>query len=465
MGKFDGNKIQGRESRLSTLSAYVGDSHGLIKKESDKQYIRTFSQATFDEVIFALKAISNIEDSAVIVHGPAGCSTVNLKYRSEGGKLSWYTTNLNERDTILGGEDKLRDAVAAAYYKHKPEIIFIVATPVVAINNDDISAVILELSEELNTKIVPIFTDGFKSKTSINGYDLVFHAIGKYLLGKGTNKKTEDFINLISVSENSRNIYEILSLLNELNIKVNLLPQYSSYKGLVQSTKASLSIALNDDEGFYLGEGLEEEFYVPYINTPVPIGIKNSANWLGLIGEALGLSKEAKVIIDRETSKNEDLINSVPLSGVKIYIDLETSIAISIVSLIKELGGEVIGVTVDEVDEINKHKLEELKYDTPIHIANGQSFETANILKKLKPDIFISNRGKSGWVSRFGIIPISIDKVAVYGFSGGYHLSNLIRKTLGNKGYISNLEKDESSVYKKSWLTKSSNWYIKQEVK
>ena len=42
--------------------------------------------------------------------------------------------------------------------------------------------------------------------------------------------------------------------------------------------------------------------------------------------------------------------------------DLKTSKATSLVALIKNLGGEVVGLTIDEVYKVNKSKLEELKY-------------------------------------------------------------------------------------------------------
>lgn len=465
MGAFDSIKLQSREKRLSTLSAYLGTAHNLVKEDQDRQNIRTYSEATFDEVIYALKAIGDIEDSITVIHSPLGCSNVKLHYFAEGSKSSWYTTNLNERDTILGGDEKLRETISLAYKKHEPKIIFIVATPVVAINNDDISAVVLELEEELNTRIVPIFTDGFKSKAAVNGYDLVLHAIGKYLIKSNIEEEKNNFLNLISVSENNEDIKEILLLLKELGIEANIIPKFTNYENIKRSLKAKVSIALNDDEGYFLGRGLEENYDVPYIETNIPIGSKNTADWLQVIAEVFNVSDKAKKIIDRETLKKRKLIDKAQLSGLKIYIDLRTSKTVSLVSLIKELGGEVVGVTIDEVDKINKNKLEELKYDLQVHVASGQLFEVANILNKIKPDIYIGESGKTAWVSKFGIIPISINNLALYGFDGDKKLVNLINKSIRNKALIKNIAEKDTIAYKNTWLKKSTNWYIKQEVK
>lgn len=465
MGAFDGIKLQGREKRLSTLSAYLGTAHNLATEDQDRQNIRTYSEATFDEVIYALKAVGDIEDSITVVHSPLGCGNAKLRFWADGSKSSWYTTNLNERDTILGGDDKLRETILEAYKKHEPKIIFVVATPVVAINNDDISAVVSELEEELNTKIVPIFTDGFKSKAAINGYDLVLHAIGRYLVKGDAEEEKSNVLNLISLSENNEDIKEILLLLNELEIKTNIIPKFGTYEDIKNSSKAKVSIALNHDEGFFLGRGLEESYNVPYIKTNVPIGSKNTAEWLQLVAEVFNVQDKAQKIIERENFKKRKLIDKSPLSGLKIYIDLKTSKATSLVSLIKNLGGEVIGITIDEVDKVNKNKLEELKYDLPVHVGSGQLFEIANILNKLKPDIYIGEAKKTAWVSKLGIIPISIGNVALYGFDGGKKLVDLINKSIKNRELIDSVAANSDLQYKDAWLKKSTNWYIKQEVK
>ena len=293
----------------------------------------------------------------------------------------------------------------------------------------------------------------------------MLHAIGKYLIKSNIEEEKNNFLNLISVSENNEDIKEILLLLKELGIEANIIPKFTNYENIKRSLKAKVSIALNDDEGYFLGRGLEENYDVPYIETNIPIGSKNTADWLQVIAEVFNVSDKAKKIIDRETLKKRKLIDKAQLSGLKIYIDLRTSKTVSLVSLIKELGGEVVGVTIDEVDKINKNKLEELKYDLQVHVASGQLFEVANILNKIKPDIYIGESGKTAWVSKFGIIPISINNLALYGFDGDKKLVNLINKSIRNKALIKNIAEKDTIAYKNTWLKKSTNWYIKQEVK
>jgi nitrogenase molybdenum-iron protein alpha chain len=55
--------------------------------------------------------------------------------------------------------------------------------------------------------------------------------------------------------------------------------------------------------------------------------------------------------------------------------------------------------------------------------------------------------------------------VALYGFDGGKKLVNLINKSIKNRELIDSISANSDLQYKDTWLKKSTNWYIKQEVK
>ena len=106
MSFIDERKALTREKRISTLSHYNGTLETLadeVKGAEIKQRIRTFSQASEDEVLNALRVLTKIEKVAVIVHGGAGCAASGIYFNEEKNN-SWYTTGLNEKDTILGGD-------------------------------------------------------------------------------------------------------------------------------------------------------------------------------------------------------------------------------------------------------------------------------------------------------------------------------------------------------------------------
>lgn len=463
-------KPQIRENRLNTLGAYLGDSDSLlndIEKNDVKQRIRTFSQTTFDDIIYVLQAINSIKDSVVIVHGPVGCSAAQLHFFSKGESSPWIVTNLNQKDSIMGGDEKLRKAVLTAYSRHKPKVIFIVATPVVAINNDDIQAVVIELKEELGIDIIPIYSDGFKSKNSITGYDLALHALAKYLVDGEEDHEKLDFVNLISISENAEDLKELVDLLGSLGVKVNLLSRFANPESIKSASKAKFSVNINKDYGDYLGKALYEKYNIPFIETSLPVGIKGTTEWLKEITSKTETKKETEDFVNKVVSELREYIEKNKLNGVKVYINLPTSLAFGVAELIKEFEGEVVGVTVGHIDDLHRKELENISKNSSfkIHVANGQTFEEVNIIKKLKPDLYIGGLGQTAWIAKLGVPVVSVDSTAILGFNGVTKLMHKINKALKNKAFVRYLDKATSSIYEESWIKKSANWYIKQEVK
>lgn len=472
MGLLSIKRPQIREKRLNTLSAYLGNVDLLledIEKEDARQRIRTFSQTTFDDIIYTLKAINGIEDAAIVIHGPSGCSAVQLDFLSKGIDTKWAVTNLNEKDSILGGEKKLREAVIKLQERYKPNVIFIIATPVVAINNDDILAVILELEVKLNIKIVPIFSDGFKSKSSIMGSDLVLHSLVKYLAtDKGETNNDPNLINLVSVHESQQELDEIEDIINKIGVKINVLPRFTNLKNIDQVSKAALSVSIDGDNGDYLLKALNEKYDIPFLQLQLPVGIKRTADWFYSIGEALELKEKTKEVISETVSEFEEYTDRNNLNGINVYISLPTRLGFSAVKLIEEFGGNVIGLTVDHIDKLDKDELKEFKLideNIKIHIADGQDFEEANILNKIKPDLYVGLSYKSSVAARLGISTIAIDNLNIIGFKGVKRFINQVQKALKNKFFVDKLRKIKNIPYEDSWYKKSSNWYIKQEVK
>ncbi len=467
MGLLDERKVISREKRLSTITAYYGRNETLrddVSVPEIRQRIRTFSQSSKDEILEALKLLSTIKDAVVIVHGAIGCCAAELGYYYDNGEATiWYSTNLNERDTIMGGDEKLRKTVERAYKKYKPKVIFVVGTPVVAINNDDINSVILELQEELEVKIISIYTDGFKSKAPINGIDIVLHGIAKYVVKKTEEK--EDFINLISISENQKSIDEITRLLKKLDLNVNVIPQFSSIDDIEKAGLAKVSIALNLDEADVLLKGLKEKAGVPYVKTLAPIGTNATALWLTELGKLLSIEDKVEALILLEEKGVEKYTCHQPFSGAKVYVDLNTSQAVSIAGLIEELGGELVGVTVSHIDDLNKSNLKEFEKEVFVGVGDGQLFELANILSKNKVDYYIGDSGKAAWLTSLGILPISVTNKILYGYQGIIEFIKTIKRAQRGKNFSDYLSENTKTPYKEAWLKRSTNWYIKQEVK
>ena len=463
MSFLDERKAITREKRLSSLSHFHGTLEGLIDETSGeeiKQRIRTFSQIHDDEIIYAFDVLSTIEDAAIIVNGSIGCSALGIS-KDENKSFSWYSTNLVERDTILGGDDKLREAILRAYEEKHPKAIFIIGTPVVAINNDDINSVILELEDEIGIPIISIYTDGFKSKTPVTGYDIVTHSLLKYLIGKNVDLK-EDFINVISFSENIEDVASIAAILHELNIKFQVLPRFSSVDEIRRASKARATVVLNPDEGDYLARELQEVYGVPYIESEVPIGFRGTKNFLQRLGSFLNIEEQVVEYIDEAEAKiSEQFVDNI-LEDKKVFVDASLSKVYGYGRLLTNLGGQVVGFSSPFVDLENRKQLKRFDFLNKNAIAiigNGQQFEKANELEKNGIDIYFSENVGNSFVTDEGAVVVSTKNRVTYGFEGVDVIIASVRRALRLQGKSSN-----GSSYKDSFKRRSGNWYVKQEV-
>ncbi|SHI34612.1 nitrogenase component 1 [Pseudobutyrivibrio xylanivorans] len=463
MSSIDDRKALTREKRLSSLSHFHGTLEGLIDETSGeeiKQRIRTFSQIHDDETIYAFDVLSKIEDAAIIVNGSVGCGALGIS-QSNVKDFSWYSTNLVERDTILGGDDKLREAILRAYEEKHPKVILIIGTPVVAINNDDINSVILELEDEIGIPIISIYTDGFKTKTPVTGYDIVTHSLLKYLISKNVELK-DNFINIISFSEDIEDVAAIAEIFHELDIKFQVIPRFSSVDEIRRASRARASVVLNPEEGDYLARELEELYEIPYIETEAPIGFRGTKNFLLKIAAFLNIEQEVVDYIEKVESELAQAVVKDVLGDRKIFIDASLSRVPAYARLFTNLGGEVVGFSSPFVDLENRKQLKRLDFlqkNTVAIIGNGQQFEKANELSKNQIDIFFSENSGSSFATDEGAVVISTKNKVTYGFKGVEVIVNSIRKVIGFQNKYR-----QNSSYKDSWKKRSGNWYVKQEV-
>lgn len=460
-----------REKKLKATNAYFGKVTQLVESFNSnelKQRIRTFSQNSVDEIIYTLEVLNGIENSVIIIHGPSGCASAQLnRYLSKSG-VPWLVTNLNENDSILGADSKLKVAVNRALAHYKPEVIFIVSTPVVAINNDDIQSIIFELEEEVNVPLVPIYSDGFRSKINAYGYDLALHSFAKYLFPLAKKTQKEDYINLISVSESNKRLKKLKKILEDLGVKYNVIGKGSDINNIKKSINALATITVDVHEGYFLAEVLRDNYEVPYIKIQTPVGVDATSSWVLEIAKLLNKEDEAREYILKKQEKLTGLIEVNLINDKKVYINQDLAVTLQLAKLIRQLNGEVSGVTVNYIDNISLEELKDFEINTAlqnIHVASGQIFELVNIVKKINPDIYIGKAEDTIWISKLGIKCIALDNDELYGYKGVESIVKQISKSLQNNNLENYLKSNFKLPYHENWIEKSANWHIKQEVK
>ncbi len=129
-----------------------------------------------------------IADALHLVHGPIGCAVYTWDIRgalSSGPDLHRlsFSTDLQERDVIFGGEKKLTAALYELIERHAPKAAFVYSTCIVGIIGDDLAAVCREVAAVTRIPVIPVQSEGFKGNKR-EGYHAACRAMFE-LVGTG----------------------------------------------------------------------------------------------------------------------------------------------------------------------------------------------------------------------------------------------------------------------------------------
>lgn len=471
-----------RESRPYTYNDCGGNSIKLAKefdKRCFKMADRSFSQGLQCQQINSLAALMSMEDSVFVVHSPQGCigctSLANDLYQvgqaHRGIKLiknaKLIVTNLDEKDIVHGGEEKLKEAILLAYERYNPKLIFIFTSCASGIIGDDIEAVTSEIQSQVSSILVPIYCEGFKTKICASGFDSAFISISKYLLDGVKVPKEKGLINLFApTSVSYKDQLEIERMLSILGLHANYIPFYSSLEKIKKIPLAEASTAICKVFADEFMKTLEQDYDIPFSHTVMPIGIRNTDKWLRGVAAIFGKDKEVEEYIEREHQRIQPLIDSIKgrLEGKRVFICGGTGRSFAAAALIEDFGMKLAGLetpTYDDDAQIDIEYLNGIHGDYVVDIANMQPFEQVNLVRKLNPDVFI---GVPSWSARFGIPTTHVldMKRPTMGYDGILYLGNKIADQIENPGFNKKLAKHARLPYKESWYEKDAFKFIKQ---
>ncbi len=475
-----------RENRLGAITGYRGTIKDMVGKASCcslKNRERCFSQTSACSLGCAQGYLSGIIDAAIVNHAPIGCAsdavygnTVNKWGEKVRGwkhrNINFISTNMTEEDTVFGAADKLKEAIREAYRRFKPKAVFITTSCVSGVIGEDIKSILDELKEEIPAVLAPVFCEGFKSKVWASGFDAAFHAILTSIV-KPPKEKTNK-INMINFRGSARE--EITSILSRLGLEPVFLAPFSTVEELSKISQSAASISICGTLGSYLGNGLEEQYGVPYIKTLQPHGIAGMESWLKGLGKAVGGEDKIEEYISEQNEKIKpdlDYIRS-KLKGRTAVVGMGPSFGHNYIRVLRELGIDVIWGATWHFDQQYDHgtcpesalRLSEDNYDLPVSVGDQQNFELLNLLGKLKPDLYISRHGGSAvWATKMGIASVMVaDEYSAFGFKGIVDFGYRLIDAVANRNLAKNLARRAKLPYTEWWLGQDSFKFLQEEV-
>lgn len=165
-----------------------------------------------------------IADALHLVHGPVGCAAYTWDIRgalSSGPQLHRlsFSTDLQEKDVIFGGEDKLAAALHELIDRHRPQAAFVYSTCIVGIIGDDLEAVCRRAEAAHGIPVIPVQSEGFKGNKRA-GYNAACRAMAR-LVGTGdTTGISPVSVNLLGDFNLAGEIWIIRQYLERMGVEV-----------------------------------------------------------------------------------------------------------------------------------------------------------------------------------------------------------------------------------------------------
>ncbi|WP_010235451.1 nitrogenase component 1 [Clostridium arbusti] len=484
---FKISAVPTRENRLGSVTGYSGDLHDIVNKSkcgSLKNRDRCFSQSSSCNAGCALGQLSGIRDIAIINHAPSGCTAMapntdvtNRQLAAKRGITNatvFVGTDMDEKDTVFGATGSLKEIVLETYKRYNPKAIFIGTSCLTGIIGENVDSVVEELKKEIPVPITAVHCEGFRSRIWATGFDASDHAVLTSIV-KPPEKKV-DVINFKNFYESARE--EITDIFSNFGVKPLFLYQNSTVEELSHLSESLATVSICGVLGSYLGNGLQEKYGVPFVNTINPLGVSGFETWLRGIGKVINKEAEVEAYIERERAIYLPKIEEVKkeLKGLRAVLGMGPGYTYEVSRVLQELDMEVVWAASwhhdkkhdsGELPAALKYLGEHSPYNFKVSVADQQNYEILNILNEYKPDIYFSRHpGTTVWAIKQGASALCVnDEYMIFGYKGTLDFAYTVLDTIKNRSFEKNLAARVKLPYTDWWYNQNNSTFLKKEAK
>jgi len=249
-----------------------------------------------------------VKDCIGLVHGGQGCVMFVRLIFSQHYKESFEiaSSSLHEDGAVFGACGRVEEGVDVllARYPHL-KVIPIITTCSTEVIGDDVDGVIRKLNEGLlkekypdrEVHLIAIHTPSFVG-SMISGYDVAVRDFVRHFATKNEDGSKNGKLNLITGWVNPGDVKALKHLLGAMDIEATVLFEIEGFDSPMMPDGSAVSqggttmddlrstanaigtLALNRYEGGKAAEWLQEEFDLPTLIGPTPIGIRNTDAFL-----------------------------------------------------------------------------------------------------------------------------------------------------------------------------------------
>jgi nitrogenase molybdenum-cofactor synthesis protein NifE len=341
-----------------------------------------------------------IADALHLVHGPVGCAAYTWDIRgslSSGGQLHRmsFSTDLQERDVVFGGADKLYSALVELIDTYQPKAAFVYATCIVGLIGDDVEAVCKRVTLEKGITVLPVHSEGFRG-TKKDGYQAACDALAR-LTGTGSTQGVGPCsINILGDFNLAGEIWMIKEYYQKMGIEVvSTITGDGRVDDIRKAHGAKLNVVQCSGSMTKLAEHMKQTYSIPYIKVSY-FGIEDMADALYQVAEFFPaypqILEKAKVIVQTEVAALMPELRAyrTALNGKKAAIYVGGAFkAVSLVRALRLLGMKTVLAGSQTGNPKDYAQLQDLCDPGTVIIDDANPLELSKFIKEKDVDLLI----------------------------------------------------------------------------
>jgi len=341
-----------------------------------------------------------IADAVHLVHGPVGCAAYTWDIRgalSSGPELHRlsFSTDLQEKDVIFGGEKKLYAVLTELIDRYAPKAAFVYSTCIVGIIGDDVEAVCRKVAKEKGIPVLPVNSEGFKG-TKKDGYKAACEALFK-LIGQGKiGDISKISINILGEFNIGGEAWIIRDYYKRMGVQVvSVMTGDGRVEDVQRAHGAALNVVQCSGSMTYLAKMMEESYKIPYIRVSY-FGVEDMSKALYDVAEHFrdqpDILNRTQIIVKEEISRIYPQLQEYKkaLIGKKAAIYVGGAFkAFSLIKALRLLGMDVVLAGSQTGNPEDYAELRELCDDGAVIVDDANPLELSKYIIEKGADLVI----------------------------------------------------------------------------
>jgi nitrogenase molybdenum-cofactor synthesis protein NifE len=339
-----------------------------------------------------------IADALHLIHGPIGCAAYTWDIRgalSSGPELHRlsFSTDLQEKDVIFGGERKLYASVSELIDKYKPNAAFIYSTCIVGVIGDDVESVCRMIQSEKGIPVIPVQAPGFQGSKK-DGYKVACEAIFK-LVGTRNHPIPAKSINILGDFNLAGELWILLDYYRKMGVHVNAtITGDGRVDDICNAHNAALNVVQCSGSMNYLAKLMKDEYNIPSMRVSY-FGIEDMSDALYDVARFFNddeMMQKARQLVKEELGRMmpELAWYKERLQGKKAAIYVGGAFkAISLVKALRLIGVQSVIVGSQTGTPEDYEIIRNICDEGTIIVDDSNPVELSHFVKEKQADIFI----------------------------------------------------------------------------